>query len=238
MQTAASCLFLDSISPPQHIFWWIMLFSTHLLPTASMTASNETNKSELAQKNHFRRRLCSAARILFSFPTAERNILLSAGRRNLRLIMEYLPYGSLRDYLIKHKDRFDSKKLLHYASQICKVTVLLAVRALAWNQSSKTLPRFFLELLSAAWCMLLCGICCNTWIPCREWTTLARSATFTETWPLETFWWRVRRGLRSGILVWPRCCLRTRTTTPSESLGKAPSSGEDHTHCVRAVFYI
>lgn len=49
-------------------------------------------------------------------------LLLSAGRRNLRLIMEYLPYGSLRDYLIKHKDRFDSKKLLHYASQICKVT--------------------------------------------------------------------------------------------------------------------
>lgn len=35
--------------------------------------------------------------------------------------MEYLPYGSLRDYLIKHKDRFESKKLLHYASQICKV---------------------------------------------------------------------------------------------------------------------
>lgn len=49
-------------------------------------------------------------------------LLLSAGRRNLRLIMEYLPYGSLRDYLIKHKERFDSKKLLHYASQICKVT--------------------------------------------------------------------------------------------------------------------
>lgn len=36
--------------------------------------------------------------------------------------MEYLPYGSLRDYLIKHKDHFDSKKLLLYASQICKVT--------------------------------------------------------------------------------------------------------------------
>lgn len=43
------------------------------------------------------------------------------GRRNLRLVMEYLPYGSLRDYLIKHKDHFDSMKLLHYASQICKV---------------------------------------------------------------------------------------------------------------------
>lgn len=35
--------------------------------------------------------------------------------------MEYLPYGSLRDYLIKHRERFDSCKLLQYASQICKV---------------------------------------------------------------------------------------------------------------------
>lgn len=35
--------------------------------------------------------------------------------------MEYLPHGSLRDYLVKNKDRFDYKKLLLYASQICKV---------------------------------------------------------------------------------------------------------------------
>lgn len=35
--------------------------------------------------------------------------------------MEYLPHGSLRDYLIKHRDHFDTKKMLHYASQICKV---------------------------------------------------------------------------------------------------------------------
>uniref|UniRef100_A0A665VND6 Tyrosine-protein kinase n=1 Tax=Echeneis naucrates TaxID=173247 RepID=A0A665VND6_ECHNA len=49
-----------------------------------------------------------------------RGVCYSAGRRNLRLIMEYLPFGSLRDYLIKHKDHFDSKKLLHYATQICK----------------------------------------------------------------------------------------------------------------------
>ncbi|KAJ7986877.1 hypothetical protein DPEC_G00332960 [Dallia pectoralis] len=49
-----------------------------------------------------------------------KGVCYSAGRRNLRLVMEYLPYGSLRDYLIKNKDSFDYKKLLHYASQICK----------------------------------------------------------------------------------------------------------------------
>ncbi|KAL4617367.1 tyrosine-protein kinase JAK2-like [Arapaima gigas] len=50
-----------------------------------------------------------------------KGVCYSAGRRrNLRLIMEYLPFGSLRDYLIKNKDRIDHKKLLLYASQICK----------------------------------------------------------------------------------------------------------------------
>ncbi|XP_056146245.1 tyrosine-protein kinase JAK2-like [Lampris incognitus] len=57
-----------------------------------------------------------------------KGVCYSAGRRNLRLIMEYLPYGSLRDYLIKNKDLFDSKKLLHYASQICKGMDYLATK--------------------------------------------------------------------------------------------------------------
>ncbi|XP_033503192.1 tyrosine-protein kinase JAK2a [Epinephelus lanceolatus] len=57
-----------------------------------------------------------------------KGVCYSAGRRNLRLIMEYLPYGSLRDYLIKHKDRFDCNKLLHYASQICKGMDYLATK--------------------------------------------------------------------------------------------------------------
>ncbi|XP_067839724.1 tyrosine-protein kinase JAK2-like [Heptranchias perlo] len=49
-----------------------------------------------------------------------KGVCYSAGRRNLRLIMEYLPHGSLRDYLQKNKDRIDHKKLLVYSSQICK----------------------------------------------------------------------------------------------------------------------
>ncbi|TNN65069.1 Tyrosine-protein kinase JAK2 [Liparis tanakae] len=57
-----------------------------------------------------------------------KGVCYSAGRRNLRLVMEYLPFGSLRDYLIKHKDRFDFNKLLHYASQICKGMDYLATK--------------------------------------------------------------------------------------------------------------
>uniref|UniRef100_A0A8C9YKD0 non-specific protein-tyrosine kinase n=1 Tax=Sander lucioperca TaxID=283035 RepID=A0A8C9YKD0_SANLU len=49
-----------------------------------------------------------------------KGVCYSAGRRNLCLIMEYLPFGSLRDYLMKNKERIDHKKLAHYMSQICK----------------------------------------------------------------------------------------------------------------------
>uniref|UniRef100_A0A8C2I040 Tyrosine-protein kinase n=1 Tax=Cyprinus carpio TaxID=7962 RepID=A0A8C2I040_CYPCA len=57
-----------------------------------------------------------------------KGVCYSAGRRNLRLVMEYLPHGSLRDYLNKNKDRIDHKKLLHYASQICKGMEYLATK--------------------------------------------------------------------------------------------------------------
>ncbi|XP_067105792.1 tyrosine-protein kinase JAK2a [Osmerus mordax] len=57
-----------------------------------------------------------------------KGVCYSAGRKNLRLIMEYLPYGSLRDYLVKNRERFDFKKLLHYSSQICKGMDYLATK--------------------------------------------------------------------------------------------------------------
>ncbi|TSM85947.1 Tyrosine-protein kinase JAK2 [Bagarius yarrelli] len=55
-----------------------------------------------------------------------KGVCYGAGRRNLRLVMEYLPYGSLRDYLSKNRIRIDQKKLVHYASQICKGMEYLA----------------------------------------------------------------------------------------------------------------
>uniref|UniRef100_A0A8C2D9E1 non-specific protein-tyrosine kinase n=1 Tax=Cyprinus carpio TaxID=7962 RepID=A0A8C2D9E1_CYPCA len=57
-----------------------------------------------------------------------KGVCYSAGRRNLRLVMEFLPFGSLRDYLSKNKERFDHMKLLLYASQICKGMDYLASR--------------------------------------------------------------------------------------------------------------
>ncbi|XP_061148677.1 tyrosine-protein kinase JAK2-like [Syngnathus typhle] len=57
-----------------------------------------------------------------------KGVCYSAGRKNLRLIMEYLPYGSLRDYLLKNKVHFNFKKLLLYSLQICKGMDYLATK--------------------------------------------------------------------------------------------------------------
>lgn len=52
-------------------------------------------------------------------PPSLRPLLL--GRQSLRLVMEYLPSGCLRDFLQRHRARLDASRLLLYASQICKV---------------------------------------------------------------------------------------------------------------------
>uniref|UniRef100_A0A672T419 non-specific protein-tyrosine kinase n=1 Tax=Sinocyclocheilus grahami TaxID=75366 RepID=A0A672T419_SINGR len=42
------------------------------------------------------------------------------GGANIKLIMEYLPSGSLKEYLPRNKSNIDQKRLLHYALQICQ----------------------------------------------------------------------------------------------------------------------
>ncbi|XP_030074668.1 tyrosine-protein kinase JAK3 isoform X2 [Microcaecilia unicolor] len=49
-----------------------------------------------------------------------RGVCYNTGRKNLRLIMEYLPNGCLREYLQNHRDHLYQGKLLLYARQICK----------------------------------------------------------------------------------------------------------------------
>lgn len=48
-------------------------------------------------------------------------VFLCRGGRTTKLIMEYLPAGSLKDYLPWRKHQTDLKRLLHYALQICQV---------------------------------------------------------------------------------------------------------------------
>ncbi|KAM4708941.1 tyrosine-protein kinase JAK3 [Discoglossus pictus] len=49
-----------------------------------------------------------------------RGLCYSVGRQSFQLVMEFLPNGSLREYLPKNRDGIGSSQLLLYASQICK----------------------------------------------------------------------------------------------------------------------
>lgn len=46
---------------------------------------------------------------------------LVAGGQAAKLIMEYLPLGSLKEYLPKYKSKTSLGTLLSYATQICQV---------------------------------------------------------------------------------------------------------------------
>lgn len=43
------------------------------------------------------------------------------GREGQKLVMEYLPLGSLSKYLPEHKHELDTRQLLVFAQQICEV---------------------------------------------------------------------------------------------------------------------
>lgn len=53
------------------------------------------------------------------------------GRQSLRLVMEYLPCGCLRDFLPRHRAHLNTGRLLLYASQICKVRAPRHLRGLS-----------------------------------------------------------------------------------------------------------
>lgn len=126
--------------------------------------------------------------------------------------MEYLPFGSLRDYLMKNKERIDYKKLVHYTSQICKVPPFVQCYLILFGTAVKIFSFFFSSLIFA---------CVD-----REWSTCQTSDISTETWQHEISLWKVSWGWRLEILALPKFCLRTKSTTWSKNLERVPYSGQ------------
>uniref|UniRef100_A0A3B4GQY8 Tyrosine-protein kinase n=1 Tax=Pundamilia nyererei TaxID=303518 RepID=A0A3B4GQY8_9CICH len=54
-----------------------------------------------------------------------KGVCYSMGRLSMSLVMEYLPYGSLIGYLEKNKHNINTRRMLLFASQICKVRELM-----------------------------------------------------------------------------------------------------------------
>ncbi|XP_062895255.1 tyrosine-protein kinase JAK2-like, partial [Mobula hypostoma] len=88
--------------------------------TGDLVAVKKLQHTTREHLRDFEREIAVVKNLHNEYIVKYKGICYSVGRRNLRLIMEYLPHGSLRDYLQKNRHMLDHKRLLLYASQICK----------------------------------------------------------------------------------------------------------------------
>ncbi|XP_066490961.1 tyrosine-protein kinase JAK3 isoform X2 [Tiliqua scincoides] len=88
--------------------------------TGELVAVKRLQQSSAEQRHNFEREISILRSLHHDFIVAYRGVCYSRGRNCLRLVMEYLPNGCLRNYLQKNQERLEFKKLLLFAWQICK----------------------------------------------------------------------------------------------------------------------
>nr|XP_003413071.1 LOW QUALITY PROTEIN: tyrosine-protein kinase JAK3 [Loxodonta africana] len=88
--------------------------------TGALVAVKQLQHSGPDQQRDFQREIQILKALHSDFIVKYRGVSYGPGRQSLRLVMEYLPSGCLRDYLQRYRARLDAGRLLLYASQICK----------------------------------------------------------------------------------------------------------------------
>ncbi|NXW60078.1 JAK3 kinase, partial [Eurystomus gularis] len=88
--------------------------------TGELVAVKKLQQDSAKELQDFEREIQILHSLQHDFIVRYRGVCYSRGRRGLRLVMEYLPNGCLRDYLQKNQPRLDHRSLLLYAWQICK----------------------------------------------------------------------------------------------------------------------
>ncbi|NXW25875.1 JAK3 kinase, partial [Circaetus pectoralis] len=88
--------------------------------TGELVAVKKLQQDSAKELRDFEREIQILHSLQHEFIVQYRGVCYSRGRRGLRLVMEYLPNGCLRDYLQKNQPRLDHRTLLLYAWQICK----------------------------------------------------------------------------------------------------------------------
>ncbi|XP_061870833.1 tyrosine-protein kinase JAK3 isoform X5 [Colius striatus] len=88
--------------------------------TGELVAVKKLQQDSAKELQDFEREIQILHSLQHDFIVQYRGVCYSRGRRGLRLVMEYLPNGCLRDYLQKNQPRLDHRNLLLYAWQICK----------------------------------------------------------------------------------------------------------------------
>ncbi|XP_058513711.1 tyrosine-protein kinase JAK3 [Ochotona princeps] len=88
--------------------------------TGALVAVKQLQHSGPDQEQSFQREVQILKALHSDFIVKYRGVSYGPGRQSLRLVMEYVPSGCLRDFLQRHRARLDASRLLLYASQICK----------------------------------------------------------------------------------------------------------------------
>ncbi|XP_068276529.1 tyrosine-protein kinase JAK3 [Nyctibius grandis] len=96
--------------------------------TGELVAVKKLQQDSAKELRDFEREIHILHSLQHDFVVRYRGVCPSRGRRGLRLVMEYLPNGCLRDYLQKNQPRLEHGTLLLYAWQICKGMEYLGAR--------------------------------------------------------------------------------------------------------------
>ncbi|KAG9350734.1 hypothetical protein JZ751_024623 [Albula glossodonta] len=88
--------------------------------TGELVAVKKLQPNKQSNMAAFEREIHTISSLHCDFIVKYRGICYSMGRLSMSLVMEYLPCGSLIGYLEKNRQHVNSKRLLLFASQICK----------------------------------------------------------------------------------------------------------------------
>ncbi|KAK1801442.1 hypothetical protein P4O66_022711, partial [Electrophorus voltai] len=88
--------------------------------TGELVAVKQLQPNKQANMVDFQKEIQTISSLHCDYIVKYRGICYSAGRLSMRLVMEYLPYGTLIGYMEKNKRNINNRRLLLFASQICK----------------------------------------------------------------------------------------------------------------------
>ncbi|NXO09695.1 JAK3 kinase, partial [Oriolus oriolus] len=88
--------------------------------TGELVAVKKLQQDSAKEIRDFEREIQILHSLQHDFIVQYRGVCYSRGMRGLRLVMEFLPNGCLRDYLQRNRTRLEHSSLLLYAWQICK----------------------------------------------------------------------------------------------------------------------
>ncbi|KAK7889828.1 hypothetical protein WMY93_025388 [Mugilogobius chulae] len=88
--------------------------------TGELVAVKKLQPNKQSTSEDFHKEVNTLSALSCDYIVKYRGICYSAGRLTMSLVMEYLPFGSLINYLENFYDKVNTRKLLLFASQICK----------------------------------------------------------------------------------------------------------------------